>query len=270
MNSYTQQSLSRDIQAAKQMQQLSEGLFQSTEISWFAYYVFQKNRDVNFIATDPVMHEFYMKDQHYVAEFAHHDFDEMRGGILLPQLEETTEEEDRLSDTIYERFQLKDFLNLSIKNDDTYTGFIFSGRNCDIRTFYLNNSGLLKNFTNVTHNSLNRIIKSNGTCTVNIAKDNSNSLQTPKNYHANNYLDIIVDTISSGKKLSGVQQDVNLNQRELKSLSLLLKGKTTKETAHHLGISPRTVEKHYDRLKAKLGCSRRQDLFKLFSGIINA
>lgn len=268
MNSYNQQSLSKDIQAAKQVQQLSEELFRSTDISWFGYYVFQKNRDVNFVTTDPIMHEFYMKGQHYFDEFAHRDFEEMPDGIMIPQLEQTTEEEDKLSDTVYERFQLKDFLNIAVKKEDRYEVFSFSGQDSDIRNVYLNNADFLKNFTNVTHNSLNRIIKSNDICTVNVEKDNSNSAQIPNDYRVNNHLDIIINTISAGKNLSGIQQDTQLTQREKTCLKLLLMGKTAKQAAPLLGISNRTVEKYFDKVKKKLGCRRRQDLFTLFSSII--
>lgn len=48
-----------------------------------------------------------------------------------------------------------------------------------------------------------------------------------------------------------------LTMREREILSLLANGETTKELAQKLGVSPRTVQKHLQRIYAKLGVNGR-------------
>lgn len=48
-----------------------------------------------------------------------------------------------------------------------------------------------------------------------------------------------------------------LTMREREVLSLLTNGETTKELAQKLGVSSRTVQKHLQRIYAKLGVKGR-------------
>lgn len=63
----------------------------------------------------------------------------------------------------------------------------------------------------------------------------------------------------------GFQQEVarfkSLTRREKDCLRLLLQGKTAKETALLLAISPRTIESYFESMKAKLGCSYKAEIF---------
>lgn len=56
----------------------------------------------------------------------------------------------------------------------------------------------------------------------------------------------------------------DLSLREKHCLNYLLKGKTAKETAKLLRISPRTVEEYLTRLRQKLGCRYKRELIALF------
>ncbi len=268
MTSYSKKNIEKDIKAASQVQQLSKELFRSTEISWFGYYRFQKNRDISFIATDPEIHEFYMKGQHYLDEFPQLNFDSLCSNVTLPSLNAKTDKERKLYDALHEKYQLSDFINVSNKTDEACEVFCFAGSGKEINNFYLNNLGFLKNFGNISHDSLNRIMKANNVCTVNLPESKPYTTPHPaRNDHINIYLDIIIDAISAGKKLSGAE-DVRLSPRESECLHMIVKGKTAKEAAQLLKLSHRTVESYFDSLKDKLDCSRRQDLYNLFSGII--
>lgn len=52
-----------------------------------------------------------------------------------------------------------------------------------------------------------------------------------------------------------------LSKRERECLLSLLEGKTAKETAAHLGLSPRTVESYFENVKNKLDCWNKGELF---------
>lgn len=56
----------------------------------------------------------------------------------------------------------------------------------------------------------------------------------------------------------------NISAREKECLSFLLKGKTIKETAKLLKLSPRTIEEYLNRLKQKAGCKYKRELLALF------
>ncbi|MBY0544559.1 MAG: helix-turn-helix transcriptional regulator [Gammaproteobacteria bacterium] len=53
--------------------------------------------------------------------------------------------------------------------------------------------------------------------------------------------------------------------REIESLYFLCQGKTAKQTAQIMGISPRTVETYIETLRAKTGCINKMALISKFS-----
>ena len=63
----------------------------------------------------------------------------------------------------------------------------------------------------------------------------------------------ILRRMSPSSPLHGNSPSVALSNREAEILSLLGSGKTTKEIAHSLELSPRTVDAHRARIKHKLG-----------------
>ena len=53
------------------------------------------------------------------------------------------------------------------------------------------------------------------------------------------------------------RSDLGLTSREGEVLSWLSKGKTNRDIAQILGLSPRTVDKHLEQIYAKLGVENR-------------
>lgn len=60
-----------------------------------------------------------------------------------------------------------------------------------------------------------------------------------------------------------LEQAPFLSQRERQCLRCLLEGKTAKETAVIYKLSPRTIESHFEKIKQKLKCTNKRDLFSL-------
>ncbi len=54
----------------------------------------------------------------------------------------------------------------------------------------------------------------------------------------------------------------SLTQRQFDCIYYLVKGKTMKETAKILGLSPKTIEHYLDAVKAKLNCYTRSELIE--------
>jgi DNA-binding CsgD family transcriptional regulator len=53
-----------------------------------------------------------------------------------------------------------------------------------------------------------------------------------------------------------------LSQRERQCLKLLLQGKSSKETAAALKLSPRTIESYFENIKNKLSCWSKNEVFQ--------
>lgn len=58
--------------------------------------------------------------------------------------------------------------------------------------------------------------------------------------------------------------NLNLRKREIDVLNYISKGKTAKETANILGLSPRTVERYLANAKERLNCFSKSQLIDIF------
>jgi DNA-binding CsgD family transcriptional regulator/predicted ester cyclase len=72
------------------------------------------------------------------------------------------------------------------------------------------------------------------------------------------YYHNILKSLDMEKYLEGVSF---LTQRERDCLQCLLEGKTAKETANLYKLSHRTVESYFEKIKRKLNCRTKRDLF---------
>ena len=65
--------------------------------------------------------------------------------------------------------------------------------------------------------------------------------------------------------------ETQLSERQSECLFFLLRGKTTKEVAHLLNLSPRTVESYINEIKFKLQCNTKSQLIEkaIHSGYLN-
>lgn len=76
----------------------------------------------------------------------------------------------------------------------------------------------------------------------------------------------ILRRMSPSPRFDASPQSVALSNREAEILSLLGSGKTTKEIAHSLDLSPRTVDAHRARIKHKLGVKSIAELIVYAAG----
>lgn len=80
---------------------------------------------------------------------------------------------------------------------------------------------------------------------------------TPKSNAPESNQELII-TLGMEKYL---EQASLLSNRERQCLKYLLEGKTAKETADSLSLSPRTVEFYFENIKRKLNCWSKRELF---------
>ena len=79
--------------------------------------------------------------------------------------------------------------------------------------------------------------------------------------HGHDYFDKTLLDMMDDRKIRGEQKD-SLSPREIDIIRCCVKGMTAKQIAAELNISPRTVEKHKDRIFSKLGLTSTVDLVK--------
>ena len=68
-------------------------------------------------------------------------------------------------------------------------------------------------------------------------------------------------TLKSRKQLLSL--DSILTQREMECFMLTIQGKTAKQIAEIANLSIKTIETYLSRLKEKLGCKQRSELFDI-------
>lgn len=66
------------------------------------------------------------------------------------------------------------------------------------------------------------------------------------------------------KELISLHGNIHISPREKDCLIYLCQGKTIKETAKILGLSPRTIEDYINTLKRKTGCKYKRQLLAIF------
>lgn len=152
------------------------------------------------------------------------------------------------------------------RNEDNCEFYFFSGSVKDtwLGNFYLNNIDLLEKFILYFKDSANLLLK----------KAEKNRIIYPKN---SNIKELKVNVIDSDltKLRTDFLRDINadepiqhvdtanlLSTREKEVALNILQGRTANETSTHLFISRKTVERHLENIRKKLGCQNKTELIK--------
>ena len=144
-------------------------------------------------------------------------------------------------------------INVTIAHKDYFEGFAFATRtgNDSIINTYFNNMDLLLNFTRYFKDQAAELIE----------KSEQNRFILPKAQQADGLK--ILDNVSSALTMVGAYGEVAITFKEFEALRLLCRGLTIREIAYRLKRSARTIEMHFNHLKAKLGCKRKSQLIEL-------
>jgi LuxR family quorum-sensing system transcriptional regulator SolR len=67
--------------------------------------------------------------------------------------------------------------------------------------------------------------------------------------------------------VSSIRNTIHLTQRQSQCLDCLLGGKSAKQIARILQISPRTVETHIAKIMMKFGCHSRLEVISKLKGL---
>lgn len=124
---------------------------------------------------------------------------------------------------------------------------------------FLNNLGLVKNFIAFFRKEASLLIEE--------SYKNSIDISSPCGdyFYADTHLDKEMQCIAKAEEMLSehYKNDLGvLSKREKECLFWLIHGKTGKEIAEKLSLSPRTVESYLEHCKNKLGCYTKSELFE--------
>lgn len=129
--------------------------------------------------------------------------------------------------------------------------------NKNITNTYIANVQSLYRYIKYFNSEAKKILQANLDFKVNIPLLKNEPFDSPKNKIDLTPITFIDDDISDFG-------DICISPRENDCLKYLVSGKTIKETAKLLNLSPRTVEEYINRIKQKTGCKYKRDLITLF------
>jgi DNA-binding CsgD family transcriptional regulator len=163
--------------------------------------------------------------------------------------------------TLLELFNI-DHMLLIVDSNSLYIdifSFATERDNFKIVNFYLNNKDILKKFIlHYKEKCKNLINKAIQECVL--LPPASLIVPDPKN--------IKIDFNKTFPKIQ-LTDNTCLTKREVECLLLVSKGKTTKEVAKIMKISPRTVEFFINKCKSKLECSSKSKLIDKFINLVD-
>jgi LuxR family quorum-sensing system transcriptional regulator SolR len=134
--------------------------------------------------------------------------------------------------------------------------------NTEILNYYMNNIDIFKNFIVYFKNKLSDIIEPYEPTKLIVSK-----IKLQKYANDDEKTRQLLHTLKI--KSYHLKDDIYLSQREKECLSHLSTGKTMKEIARIINISPRTVESYINTIKKKTGFNTKSNLIKMFYGATN-
>ncbi len=175
---------------------------------------------------------------------------------------------DRFCSMLYE-FDVWNSLCIYYKNSETVDAFYFASTkdNKDIINFYLNNIKLLERYASYFKEKFSEI-----TNIENLAKLSEPTLGNgvfANGCSGGEDEEIRVKNFSQSLPVSKLVmnkegQSIILSKREAECLCYMAFGKTMKEIAICLNLSPRTIEFYIDNMKKKTGLSSKSQLLSMF------
>lgn len=148
-----------------------------------------------------------------------------------------------------------------------------------INQFYISNIDLLKTFIEYFNNTVkqSRELLKAYDYKFHVSKnaagfeiDESKRLLNVLNNRALFLRDIAEQNDSKNKIITNTDIASSITAQQLKCLSLLASGKSAKEIARILNLSPRTVDHYLQHLRNRLKCKNSKELISLYYGVLRS
>ncbi len=155
------------------------------------------------------------------------------------------------------------FIERSVDYIDIYH---FAGDKDDINhvNLYLNNMDLLQRFILYFHDKASIYVNEPKPYLplgiIELKQFSHHSFDSSLDYLLDERHKFLEQTNVEQSRLIIGQETVDITRRELQCLLELIRGRTAKETAEILFVSPRTVEFYLNNVRKKLGCHKKSEL----------
>ncbi len=228
-------------------------------IGYFTYHKIDRQGKYTVLVDRPDWAEHYVGEKFYLDDPFLSQPEAFSPGISLLQIRDG--EENRILKAGKERFGLDLGAVLIEKSRDCVEFFGFCGnrKKSALEKLYLNHPSLMRAFGRYFKKEMARELA---------AMEKEAALL--KDLKGKNYSrKVPVEPDIPRADLQAFLEDLkigapgfeSLSRRERECVSLLLIGKSARETARELGLSPRTVEFYFESIKSKLSCQSKQEVF---------
>jgi len=236
------------------------------------YYVSIKNNGDHFLLTDcPNVDEYYYQEEIYFKDPYLRHPDNYQSGFFFFDTHKKEEFDQSLA-YLSRNFQICPLVGLCKKQQDSVEFFGFWGDSDKSPSFehiYLNYSNLLKSFAIHFKQECSSILQESVAPYLSLEKligpDLFNSKPTSISKIDSKSLQHYLIELGFGHEV--VKAD-SLSLRERQCIKLLLQGKSMKETAVVLNLSPRTIEHYFENIKNKFNCQYKHELFAIAEKLI--
>lgn len=171
---------------------------------------------------------------------------------------------DYLMSALYD-FNIWNGLSIFKQREDSIElwGFASDREAENLQNFYIQNIELLKAFTASFNSDAAEIIMPK-VGSLAIYKDFKSPEIYIDEYRAKKISEFIKATPIHKHPIITQAGEIFLTKRELQCVNLLASGKNAKQIALHFKVSPRTIEKHFENIKNKLGFSDKETVIKVY------
>ncbi len=231
-------------------------------ISCFFYIRITYQGQLIWLGNRPDCAEYYVDQKHFIKDpCMMHPISWESGCSLLEKVAPDNYQKTFLKET-ENLFDLNSWIILSKKELEFVELFGFVGeKRSQLEKIYLNHTYLLKSFTTYFKKEMNSVI-----CQM---AEESISLVALKgeDYYPNSPIHPKIDLTTYQAFLedcgmrSQIKKAALLSKRERQCIKLFLLGKSAKETALDLNLSPRTIEFYFENIKNKLICRNKCEIF---------
>ncbi len=171
---------------------------------------------------------------------------------------------DYLMSALYE-FNIWNGLSIFKQREDSIELWGFAGdRKIEgLQNFYIENIEILKDFTSTFNMNASEIISPKKDCLA-IYKNFKKQGPVLNEQEEEKIRAFIKATPIHKYPIIFGEKEIYLSDKEIQCVNLLSSGKNAKQIASNLKLSPRTVEKHFENIKNKIGCESRDIIIKTY------
>jgi DNA-binding CsgD family transcriptional regulator len=233
-------------------------------ISYFYHYRIHNSGAFTTLTTNPVADEYWFTEKLFLNDpFVHHPDNYVPGFFFLDSFKRDEYQNDLNS--MIGTFKYSPWVSLINKNVGSFDFFAFWGHQIsdnNLRKLQLNYLPLLKSFTSYFLKEASPLMRQIEDASLSMLK-----LVSKDQFYSNLSIEPTIERDQLRAYLTelGMGSEVlkadSLSRREKECLRSVTLGHSAKETAYVSQRSVRTIEHCIERLKMKLNCSNKQELF---------